>query len=229
LVRRAVSIVAALFLLAIIYTNVFPGNYGVGITATNKPVILYYNYGEQPFAISAFPNVVAFASSHGFNTLMLVVYIDHDPIFNNSILRSFYEYAQTKNVTFVPSYYIESLNDTINVSGFSWINLDMERLSQSDQAIYYGNMSKIVPLASVTMPYGENPLFYTKMLIVETYASPPIFWLEQITYSHGGTICSVHINYVHSEQEYRSEFDYCLKYSDGVMVFDYPILVRSGY
>ncbi len=216
-------------MLSIVYVNVFPGNYGIGLVAPHKPVILYFDYLERPFAPGYFPTIVSFASSHGFNTLMIVIYIGHAALFNNSVLLGFYSYALSKNITFVPSFYIESLNDTINIAGFSLVNLDMEKLPQTDQATYYGNISRTVPLVSVTMPYSEEPLFYTKMLIVETYASSPLFWVEQIWYPHGGTICSVHVSYTHSKQEYRSEFRYCLKYSDGVMVFDYPLLESRGY
>jgi hypothetical protein len=225
-------LVIGLFLFSIIYLNVFPGGYGNGVvTSTPKPVILYYNFGEigVTFNVGNFSSVVAFTKSHGFNTLMVVIYTNHIARFNDTDLLGFYNYAKSQNVTFVPSYYIESVNDAIDTKGFSWVNLDMESLSQIQQKTYYDNISSTVPLVSVTQPYGEANLFYTKMLIVETYASLPKFWFDQIWYSHGGTICSVHIRYVHDEHQYQSEFQYCLKYSDGVMVFDYPQLVRAGY
>ena len=222
------ALIIALLVLSYFYSNLFPGNFA-GITNSNKPVILYYNYAEQPFKTSDFPNLVSFASSHGFNTLMIVVYINHEAIFNKSVLQGFYSYAKSQNITFVPSFYIESLNDTINVSGFSWVNLDMEKLSQVQQRIYYDTINSSVPLVSVTMPYGVSNYFQTRMLIVESYASEPVFWLEQMSYSHYGAICSVHMGNVNSEQEYLSEFKYCLKYSEGVMVFDYPSLAKAGY
>jgi hypothetical protein len=79
------------------------------------------------------------------------------------------------------------------------------------------------------MPFGEEALFHTEMLIVETYASLPLFWIYQVPFAHAGTICSVQVRYVSSEVQYQLEFQYCLKYSDGVMVFDYPLLLRSGF
>jgi hypothetical protein len=226
----SVVLVIALFLLAIFYVNVFPGNYGLGIT-TPKQIILYFNYGELGYKVNAsnFPGVVSFAKNHGFTSLMIVIYADHHSRFNNSELQNFYDYAGTQNLTFVPSYYIESMNDSIDVTGFRWVNLDMERLSAAQQLAYYDNVSQYVSLVSVTQPYGETNLFQTKMLIVETYARLPGFWFEQLWFPHGGTICSVQVRDVRTEGEYQSEFQYCLRYSDGVMVFDYPQLLRAGF
>lgn len=66
-----------LFSLSILYSNIFPGNFGVGIVSQDRPVTLYFDYLEQSFQPDNFSNVVSFATSHGFNTLMMVVYINH--------------------------------------------------------------------------------------------------------------------------------------------------------
>ncbi len=225
----SVLIVVSLFFLSILYSNIFPGNFGVGIVSQDKPVILYFDYLEQPFQPSNFSNIVSFASSHGFNTLMIVVYINHKQIFNDTVLQDFYTYARSQNVTFVPSFYIMSSNDSFDARGFNWINLDMERLSSDAQSAFFSSVNQNFSLVSVTMPYGAIQTFYTKMLIVETYDSLPKFWLDQLLYSHGGTICSVHVRFVHSESDYRQEFQYCFRYSDGGMVFAYPQLEKAGY
>jgi hypothetical protein len=224
-----VSIVLGLFYLALILNNLFPSYSILTPFSAQKPIILYYNYAEQPFTARVFPSVVSFASLHHFNTLMIVVHIGDRQIFNDSTLLSFYLIAKSNGVTFVPSYYINSFSDNFNASGFSRINLDMERLSQANQLAYYDRTSPSFSLVAVTMPVGEDALFKTKMLIVESYAPIPIFWLGQLSYPHGGTVCSVLLKYIHNEREYRQEHNYCLRSSGGVMVFDYPELAKSGF
>jgi hypothetical protein len=194
-----------------------------------KPVILYYEYPYPPLEVSRFPWVVNFTLAHGFNTLMLEVFYNHRSMFNRSTVDYFISYAGSRGLALVPSYYITATSDKIDVGGMTWVNLDMERLSPLDQRSFYDNISQIVPLVSVTSPYGQPVLFSTPMNIVETYASTPLFWLAQLGYYHPGKICSVGDWLLHSQQEYDAEKSYCLEYSDGVMVFDYYNLLRSGF
>jgi hypothetical protein len=79
-----------------------------------------FNYGELGYTVNSttYPGVVSFAKSHGFTSLMIVIYADHHSRFNNAVLHSFYTYAKSQNVTFVPSYYIESINDSMSVNTF---------------------------------------------------------------------------------------------------------------
>ena len=161
---------------------------------------------------------------------MLLVYVDHKPIFNSSTIQYFLSYSYSRNLTFVRSYYIESLSDNINVSGLRWINLDMERISPDLQRFFYARtLAQGVGKISVTSPYGQPAEFSPSINIAETYAGSPWFWLLQLTYLHYNHICSVGIWLLHSQQEYDSEKGYCLKYSDGVMVFDYYNLIKSGF
>jgi len=73
---------------------------------------------------------------------MLLVYFDHEPIFNFSTIQYFLSHSNSRNLTFVPSYYIESLSDHINVSGIRWINLDMERISPDLRRFFYARTSE---------------------------------------------------------------------------------------
>lgn len=197
--------------------------------SSKKPIILYYEYGFPPLKVSQFPRVVNYTLEHGFNTLMMVVYTNHEAKFNKSTIQYFVSYAESKGLKFVPSYYIESTGDEINVSGFSWVNLDMERLTMGEQSLYYQRIDRIVPKVSVTSPYGQYIDYHTQMNIVETYASSPLFWLAQLGYFHPGKICSVGDWLLNSQSEYDAQKNYCLKYSDGVMVFDYYNLLRAGF
>jgi hypothetical protein len=194
-----------------------------------KPIILYYNGdGHPPLQVSQFPGVVNFTLRHGFNVLMLLVF-NYQPVFNRTTVNYFALYAKSRGLTFVPSYYVRSVGDEINVSGLAWINLDMERLNPSEQVVFYDQVAGVVPLVSVTTVYGQLVQFHTPMNIIETYAGTPLFWLAQLGYYHPGKLCSVGVWLLHNQQDYDDEKNYCLKYSDGVMVFDYYGLLRSGF
>ncbi len=159
---------------------------------------------------------------------MLLVYFNHKLIFNQTTIDYFYSYSHSRNLTFVPSYYVESIDDNFNVSGFSWINLDMEKIASKTQPFFYAKVSSQTRgIISVTFPYGQPVEFRPSLDIIETYSGTPWFWFLQLPYSHAGHICSIAPWLVHSQQEYDSEKNYCLKYTDGVMVFDYYNLQRS--
>jgi len=193
-----------------------------------KPVILYYDYENLPFNASQFPEIVQTTLGHHFNTLMVLVYFNHNAIFNQSTLEYFYMYAHSKNLTFVPSFYIESLGDNISAPGFPWVNIDMEKVAPSLQRFVYARISdQTSVLVSVTSPYGQPVEFAPSLDILETYSNTPSFWFEQLGYWHPEHICSIAAWLVHSQQEYESEKNYCLKYSQGVMVFDYYNLLKS--
>jgi hypothetical protein len=197
------------------------------ISSPPKPVILYYDYENLPFNVSEFPEIVATTLQHRFNTLMLLVYFNDSLIFNESTIDYFYAYARSQNLTFVPSYYVQSASDSFNVTGFPWINLDMEHLSPSVQSAFYAKIaSHKVQTISVTFPHGQRVDFTPSLNIVETYASTPGFWFLQLEYWHSGHICSVAPWLANNQAEYDAEKNYCLKYTDGVMVFDYYNLLK---
>ncbi len=192
-----------------------------------KPVILYYDYENLPFNESQFPAIVEKTLDYHFNTLMVLVYFNHQEIFNRSTLEYFYLYARSKNLTFVPSFYIESLKDNFSTTGFPWVNVDMEKVAPSLQRFVYAKVSSQgTALVSITSPYGQPVEFEPSLEILETYSSTPIFWFQQFSYWHPNHICSVASWMVHTQLEYDSEFNYCLKYSQGVMVFDYYNLLK---
>jgi hypothetical protein len=227
--RRLLGIVLVVFLIVGFETFIaFPPSNSNAISKL-RPIILYFDYGYPTFQISQFPDIVNFTLQHGFNTLMMVVFKDHKSEFNMSTIKYFISYSKSRGLTYVPSYYIESLADQINVSGLTWVNLDMERMDPTPQSVYYNNVAKLVPFVSVTSPYGQQIRFHTPLNIVETYSGWPWFWLMQFTYYHPGKICSVGVWLMKSESEYDAQKSYCLKYTGGVMVFDYSNLLRLGY
>jgi hypothetical protein len=121
----AVSVTFFLFI-GIIFFVIFPPSIALDPIQV-KPVILYYDFENLPFQPVQFSTIVNTTLAHHFNTLMLLVYYNHKAIFNESTVRQFFQYSKSRNLTFVPSYYIESLADRINVSRLQWINLDMEK------------------------------------------------------------------------------------------------------
>ncbi len=48
-------------------------------------------------------------------------------------------------------------------------------------------------------------------------------------YIHPGMIAGVEVVATSSQQDYQQQLQYALANSDGVMVFDYAGLVKSGY
>ena len=61
------------------------------------------------------------------------------------------------------------------------------------------------------------------LLILETYAS------SDQSFIHSGIIASVEPLAVTDSQTYQQQFQYALNNSDGVMVFDYYGLLKTGY
>ena len=221
------AIILIAFLIAVLdYEYVFPASFG----NDPKPVILYYNpLNPLKLTPDRFPGVVSYALENHFNTLMLVVYAYNHYIFNDSTIAYYDQYADSHNLTFVPSYYIVSLADKINVSGFKWVNLDMESISTLQERFFYAEISRLAPLVSVTSPYGRTLLYNAELNIIETYTGVPYFWFEQIWFDHSNAMCSVNAGYIAKQVNYASEFNYCLRYSEGVMVFDYYNLVKSNF
>jgi hypothetical protein len=198
------------------------------VASTNKPVILYYNPFNLQVNESQFPAIISYATRNHFNTLMLIVYAYNRPLFKSSEISYFENYSARNGVTFVPSYYIVSLTDKINTTGFRWINLDLESLTTLKQYFFYEKMSRNIPIVSVTSIYGQQLRFQPSMNIVETYFNAPVFWFYQLWFPHSGVVCSVSAARATSQSVFDSEFNYCLDHSRGVMVFDYWNMLRSN-
>jgi hypothetical protein len=223
---RKLLVVITIVLLAVVLISQI--EYPVFLSQSSKLIILYYDYENLPFNASSFPQIVLTTLQHQFNTLMLLVYFNHEMIFNKSTLEYFFSYARSRNLTFVPSFYVESMTDSFNVTGFPWINLDMERIQAKLQPFFYDKISREgAEVISVTSPYGQPVDFAPSLDIVETYSGPPRFYFLQLAYWHPGHVCAVAPWLVSNQQQYDSEKEYCLKYTDGVMVFDYYNLLKS--
>ncbi len=194
----------------------------------DKPVILYYDPFNLPINASSFKTVIDFAISNHFNTLMLIVYAYGQALFNQSEISYFSTFAAKDNITFVPSYYIVSSENRINTTGYSWVNLDMEKLSPKLQRSFYAEVASEVELVSVTSPYAQKLPYHPEMKIVETYYYKPAFWFYDLWFDHSSVICSVSAHSAPTQTAFNSEFNYCLEHSRGVMVFDYSNMIRAN-
>jgi hypothetical protein len=75
---------------------------------------------------------------------------------------------------------------------------------------------------AVTTTDMQSPL-KPDLLILETYTSDTKQFIQQ------GVVASVGVFATTNLQDYNSQFQYALHNSDGVMVFDYAGLLKSGY
>jgi hypothetical protein len=208
---------------ALEYYLVFPQ-----VQSSDKSIILYYDTLNLPFNATTFPHIISFVISNHFNTLMVVVYAYGHPLFNYSEMTFFSTYSRSHNVTFVPSYYIVSLDNKINTTGFEWVNLDMESLKTPAQSQYFSRITSAVPHVSVTSPYGQNLPYEPYLEIVETYYNVPEFWFYQLWFSHSSIMCSVSAHSASRQTVFDQEYQYCLDHSKGVMVFDYYNMLKSN-
>ena len=97
--KKLLAISVSLFLiLGIIIFVIFPPTIALD-PIQGKPVILYYNFENLPFPPSEFSAIVNTTLAHHFNTLMLLVYYNHQAIFNRSTVQQFYLYLQIKEAS----------------------------------------------------------------------------------------------------------------------------------
>ncbi len=61
------------------------------------------------------------------------------------------------------------------------------------------------------------------LLVLETYGT------EYQSYIHPGVVGSVGVFATSSKSDYEQQFQYTLQNGDGIMVFDYAGLMKSGY
>jgi len=168
-----------------------------------------------------------FALAHGFNTVFFQIYRQGTLLFNQQELQTFVADAHQKNLSIFFALYItnssQQIPATIYGLGEDGINLDMSTLSVPSQESL---------LATLTANYGgKTSVTATNM---STTLKPDLLVLE--TYGVGlqsfirpGIIGSVGVFTTSSQAQYQSEFQYALQKSDGVMVFDYAGLLKSGY
>ncbi len=196
-------------------------------SGTAKPVILYVNQGNGMVNESDFGKLLGTTTSHGFNTIFFQVYRSGTLLFTDSSLSQLVASAHDRGLKiFFALYFTDSTQEipsSIYSDGEDGINLDMSTLSPSAQAGLLANLSSSYSGKTAVTSTDFTTTLKPDLLILETYGAG----YDQ--YIRPGIIASVGVFTTSSEQQYRQEFQYALTNSDGVMVFDYAGLVKSGY
>jgi len=198
-----------------------------GAANSPKPIILYVNQGNGAVNGSNFGKLLNTAASHGFNMVFFQVYRSGTLLFTSSSLSQFVASAHGQGLKIFFALYFTSSTQTIPSSiyadGEDGINLDMSTLAPSAQADLLANLSSSYSGKTAVTATDFATTLKPDLLILETYGTGA----DQ--YIRPGIVASVGVFTTSSEQQYSQEFQYALANSDGVMVFDYAGLVKSGY
>jgi hypothetical protein len=212
-------IVAVLVLLSLVYFYSKPG--------PAEPTILYVDQGNGVVNGSNFGSMLSFASSHGFNTIFFQVYREGVLLFSGSELSSFVNQTHAHGQKIFFALYFtnssQAIPESILALGQDGVSLDMSTLSLATQETLLQDLTISCHCqTAVTTTDMASPL-KPDLLVLETYGTA----LQQ--YVRHGIIASVGVFATSSQQDYQSQFQYALSNSDGVMVFDYAGLLKSGY
>jgi hypothetical protein len=196
-----------------------------------KPVILYVNlYVNQGNGVvnkTNFDAMASYANSSGFNTVFLQIYRRGFLLFNQQDLQIFVTRAHLKNLRIFFSLWMtnssQQIPSLIYGLGEDGISLDMSTLSLSSQRSLLTSLkADFIGKTAVTTSDMHSPL-KPDLLVLETYSTGLQSSIKP------GIIGSLEVVATSSQADYQSQFKYALQNSDGVMVFDYAGLLKSGY
>jgi hypothetical protein len=197
-----------------------------GTTASSKPVILYVNQGNGAVNASNFGELLSTATSQGFNTIFFQVYRSGTLLFTSSSLAQFVSSAHGQGLEIFFALYFTNSTQAIPSSVYSdgedGINLDMSTLPVAAQTALFNQLSSSYSGKTAITTFDFTLPLRPDLLVFETYAS------GDQQYIHPGIIGGVEVSPGETTQEYQQQFQYALKNSDGVMVFDYDHLVKYG-
>lgn len=198
-----------------------------GTGTSSKPIILYVNQGNGVVNGSNFGELMDTATSHGFNTIFFQIYRSGTLLFTSSSLSQFVASAHGQGLKIFFALYFtnttQGIPSSIYSDGEDGISLDMSTLPIATQTTLFDQLSSaFTGKTAITTTDPSLPL-KPNLLVVETYAPGD----EQ--YIHPGMIAGVEVVATSSRQGYEQQLQYALTNSDGVMVFDYAGLVKSGY
>ena len=172
--------------------------------------------------------MLAFSLSHGFNTIFFQVYRQGSLLFSTSQLTSFVTQAHSQGLKIFFALYVTDSSQQVPTSIFplaeDGISLDMSTLPLSTQsallaAVRNGFLNGRVAITTTdfSLPLSAD------LVVLETYGA------QDQSYIHLGIVGSVGVFATSSRFDYEQQFQYALQNSDGVMVFDYAGLMKSGY
>ena len=191
-----------------------------------KPIVLYVNQGNGIVNESDFGTMLSFASSNGFNTVFFQIYREGVLLFNGSELSYFANQSHEQNLKIFFALYFTNSSQVLPTAifghGEDGVSLDVSTLDLATQESLLADLAPCHCQTAVTTTDMNSPL-KPDLLVLETYGTV----LQQ--YIRHGIIASVGVFDTSSKSDYDSQFQYALSNSDGVMVFDYAGLVKSGY
>jgi len=197
--------------------------------SNSKLVILYVNQGNALVNRSGFPSLLTFVNSHGFNTIFFQVYRNGALLFNSGDLSYFVSSSHQKSVKIFFALYFTSPSQLIPASiyglGEDGINLDMSALNPADQNNILSTLSQNYHdgrTAVTTTNFATN--LKPDILVLETYD-----FSADSQYIKPGIVAGIEPLSMPSIQDYEQQFQYALSNSDGVMVFDYYGMLKTGF
>ena len=196
-------------------------------TEINKPIILYVNQGNGAVNVSNFGAMADFAVKHGFNTVFFQIYRQGVLLFSQQDLTTFVKQAHQRNLSIFFSLYItnssQQLPSSVYGLGENGVSLDMSTLSLSSQQSLLASLKTDFSGKTAVTTTDMNSPLKPDLLVLETYSTSLQSFIKP------GIIGSVEVVATSSQANYQSQFEYALQNSDGVMVFDYAGLLKSGY
>jgi uncharacterized protein (UPF0333 family) len=199
-------------------------------TSESKPIILYVNQGNALVDTSNFTTLLNFAKENGFNTIFFQVYRSGNLLFSESNLTYFVDTVHLEKLKIFFALYFTASNQLIPTSiyglGEDGINLDMSTLNNDVQANLLATLQQNYKGQTSVTTTNFTTSLRPDLLILETYQAQNA---SKDIYIHSGIIASVEPLSMSSKEAYQSQFQYDLINSDGVMVFDYYGLLKTGY
>ncbi|MGD0395790.1 MAG: hypothetical protein ABSB26_02620 [Nitrososphaerales archaeon] len=194
---------------------------------TSKPVILYVNQGNGAVNVTNFDVMADCATSHGFNVVFFQIYRQGILLFSQQNLQTFVNQAHLKNLRIFFSLWItnssQHIPSSIYVLGEDGVNLDMSMLSPTSQQSLLVSLKADYRGKTAVTTTDMNSTLKPDLLVLETYGISLQHLIKH------GAILSVGVYKELSQADYQSQLQYALQNSDGVMVFDYAGLLKSGY
>jgi len=191
-----------------------------------KSIILYVNQGNGAVNQSNFGDLLSTATAQGFNTIFFQVYRSGTLLFTSSTLTQFVASAHSQGLQMFFALYFTNTTQAIPASIYSdgedGIDLDMSTLPLATQTALFDQLSSGYSGKTAITTYDFGLALKPDLMVYETYTS------ADQQYIHTGIIGSVEVLQGMTAQEYQQQFQYALKNSDGVMVFDYDHLVKYG-
>jgi len=196
--------------------------------SSEKPIILYINQGNGVVNGTNFGSMLSFSESRGFNTIFFQVYRAGSLLFQPAQLSSFLAQAHGQGLKIFFALYFTNSSQAVPSSiyplGEDGISLDMSTLPLSAQTSLFSSVEQGFRTGQVAITTTDYTLpLKPDLLVFETYGA------QDQSYIRPGIVGSVGVFATTSRADYDQQLQYALQNSDGVMVFDYAGLMKSGY